>query len=84
MTTLSVLKVRPLFLAFNEIGKAVSRSLCHGEGQRQRQDKKIYSKETNSKKEQDRHSQTERGTQKEEEMRDSTVPGGGRGGGGSE
>lgn len=32
----------------------------------------------------DRHSRTERGKQKEEEMRDSAVPGGGRGGGGSE
>lgn len=62
----------------------MSRTLCHGEGQRQKQDKKIYSKETNSKKELDRHSQTERGKQREEEMRDSAVPGGGRGGGGSE
>lgn len=65
------------------IGKAVSRTLCHGEGQKQRQDKSIYCKE-NSKKEPDRHSQTERVKQKEEEMRDSTAPGGGRGGGGSE
>lgn len=62
----------------------MSRTLCHGEGQKQSQDKKIYCKEANSKKELDRHSQTERVKQKEEEMRDSTVPGGGRGGGGSE
>lgn len=32
------------------VGKAVPRTLCHGEGQKQRQDKKIYCKETNSKK----------------------------------